>query len=84
MVRSAAKNWESVTIVVNPEDYAVVLGELEANGDTSRDTRLKLSAKAYTHTAEYDMMIAGWMRKQAGLNEKLFLEFDLRQSLRYG
>ena len=40
MVRSAAKNWESVTIVVNPEDYAVVLGELEANGDTSRDTRL--------------------------------------------
>ena len=84
MVRSAAKNWESVTIVVNPEDYAVVLGELEASGDTSRDTRLKLSAKAYTHTAEYDMMIAGWMRKQAGLNEKLFLEFDLRQSLRYG
>ena len=84
MVRSAAKNWESVTIVVNPEDYAVVLGEMEANGDTSRDTRLKLSAKAYTHTAEYDMMIAGWMRKQAGLNEKLFLEFDLRQSLRYG
>ena len=84
MVRSAAKNWESVTIVVNPEDYAVVLGELEASGDPSRDTRLKLSAKAYTHTAEYDMMIAGWMRKQAGLNEKLFLEFDLRQSLRYG
>ena len=84
MVRSAAKNWESVTIVVNPEDYAPVLAELEANGDTSRETRLQLSAKAYTHTAEYDMMIAGWMRKQAGLNEKLFLEFDLKQGLRYG
>ena len=84
MVRSAAKNWESVTIVVNPEDYAVVLDELRANGDTSRETRLQLSAKAYTHTAEYDMMIAGWMREKAGLNEKLFLEFDLKQGLRYG
>ncbi|MCQ2140118.1 MAG: bifunctional phosphoribosylaminoimidazolecarboxamide formyltransferase/IMP cyclohydrolase [Bacteroidales bacterium] len=84
MVRSAAKNWESVTIVVNPEDYAVVIDELKANGDTTRETRLQLSAKAYTHTAEYDMMIAGWMRAKAGLNEKLFLEYDLKQSLRYG
>ncbi len=84
MVRSAAKNWESVTIVVNPEDYAKVIEELKADGDTSRATRLELSAKAYTHTAEYDCMIATYMRKQAGLNEKLFLEYDLRQSLRYG
>lgn len=84
MVRSAAKNWESVTIVVNPEDYAKVIEELKADGDTSRATRLELSAKAYTHTAEYDCMIATYMRKQAGLNEKLFLEYDLKQSLRYG
>ncbi|MCQ2145019.1 MAG: bifunctional phosphoribosylaminoimidazolecarboxamide formyltransferase/IMP cyclohydrolase [Bacteroidales bacterium] len=84
MVRSAAKNWESVTIVVNPEDYAVVIDELKAEGDTKKETRLQLSAKAYTHTAEYDMMIAAWMRKAAGLNEKLFLEYDLKQSLRYG
>lgn len=84
MVRSAAKNWESVTIVVNPEDYSVVLDELKAQGDTTRETRLRLSAKAYTHTAEYDMMIAAWMRAKAGLNEKLFLEYDLKQSLRYG
>ena len=46
MVRSAAKNWESVVIVVNPEDYDTVIKELEANGDTSRETRLQLSAKA--------------------------------------
>ena len=84
MVRSAAKNWESVVIVVNPEDYDTVIKELEANGDTSRETRLQLSAKAYTHTAEYDMMIASWMREKAGLNEKLFLEYDLKQTLRYG
>ena len=84
MVRSAAKNWESVTIVVNPEDYAVVIDELKADGHTSRETRLKLSAKAYTHTAEYDMAIASWMRPQAGLPEKLFLEYDICQPLRYG
>ena len=46
--------------------------------------RLQLSAKAYTHTAEYDAMIATYMREKAGLDEKLFLEFDLVQSLRYG
>ena len=84
MVRSAAKNWESVTIVVNPEDYATVISELKANGQTSRETRLQLSAKAYTHTAEYDMAISTWMRTQAGLPEKLFLEYDICQPLRYG
>ncbi len=84
MVRSAAKNWRDVTIVCNPSDYDTVLAELRENGKTSLETRLKLSAKAYTHTAEYDACIATYMRKQAGLNEKLFLEYDLKQSLRYG
>ena len=84
MVRSAAKNWKDVTIVCDPNDYDKVLGEIRENGFTCDDTRLKLSAKAYTHTAEYDMMIAAYMRKQAGLNEKLFLEYDLKQPLRYG
>ena len=84
MVRSAAKNWRDVTIVCNPADYDTVLAELRENGKTSPETRLKLSAKAYTHTAEYDACIATYMRKQAGLNEKLFLEYDLKQSLRYG
>ncbi|MBQ9660194.1 MAG: bifunctional phosphoribosylaminoimidazolecarboxamide formyltransferase/IMP cyclohydrolase [Bacteroidales bacterium] len=84
MVRSAAKNWRDVTIVCDPADYAAVLEELRTAGKTSDQTRLKLSAKAYTHTAEYDMCIAGWMRRQAGLNEKLFLEYDLKQPLRYG
>ena len=84
MVRSAAKNWRDVTIVCDPNDYDKVLDELRANGKTSDETRLQLSAKAYTHTAEYDMCISSWMRKQAGLNEKLFLEYDLKQGLRYG
>ena len=84
MVRSAAKNWHDVTIVCDPADYDTVIAEIRANGNTSRETRLKLSAKAYTHTAEYDCCIATYMRKQAGLNEKLFLEYDLKQPLRYG
>ena len=84
MLRSAAKNWRDVTVVCHPEDYKTVLDEIRSTGNTLPETRLKLSAKAYTHTAEYDIMIATYMRKQAGLNEKLFLEYDLKQSLRYG
>ena len=84
MVRSAAKNWRDVTIVCDPADYGTVLAELRENGATTPETRLKLSAKAYTHTAEYDACIATYMRAQAGLPEKLFLEYDLRQPLRYG
>jgi len=84
MVRSAAKNWRDVSIVCDPADYDQVLDEIAQYGNTLPQTRLKLSAKAYTHTAEYDSCIATYMREKAGLNEKLFLEFDLKQPLRYG
>ncbi|MBO8439785.1 MAG: bifunctional phosphoribosylaminoimidazolecarboxamide formyltransferase/IMP cyclohydrolase [bacterium] len=84
MLRSAAKNYRDVTVVCDPADYDKIIEEIKANGNTTPDTRLKLSAKAYTHTAEYDMCIAQFMREKAGLNEKLFLEYDLVQGLRYG
>ena len=84
MLRSAAKNFRDVTVVCDPADYDKVLEELRANGHTEYETRFKLSAKAYTHTAEYDSHIATYMRKHAGLSEKLFLAFDEVQSLRYG
>ncbi len=84
MLRSAAKNFNSVTVVCDPDDYGKVLEEIRANGDTTLDTRLRLSAKAYTHTALYDSHIAAYMRKAAGLPEKLFLCFDEAQDLRYG
>ena len=84
MLRSAAKNYRDVTVVCDPEDYARIIAEIEAGGNTTVETRLQLSAKAYTHTAEYDMCIATYMRKQAELNEKLFASFDLVQTLRYG
>ncbi|MBO7265400.1 MAG: bifunctional phosphoribosylaminoimidazolecarboxamide formyltransferase/IMP cyclohydrolase [Alistipes sp.] len=84
MLRSAAKNYRDVTVVCDPQDYARIIAEIEQGGNTTLATRLELSAKAYTHTAEYDMCIATYMRKQAELNEKLFASFDLVQSLRYG
>ena len=84
LLRSAAKNFRDVTVVCDPSDYAQILSEIRETGNTTLDTRLKLSAKAYTHTALYDSHIATYMRKQAGLDEKLFLAFDEVQSLRYG
>ena len=84
MLRSAAKNYNDVTVVCDPADYDTILTEINATGNTTLETRLQLSAKAYTHTAQYDCCIATYMREKAGLNEKLFLEFDLKQGLRYG
>ena len=84
MLRSAAKNYASVSVVCDPDDYAMVLEEIRECGNTKPETRLMLAAKAYTHTALYDSHIATYMRKAAGMNEKLFLNFDAVQSLRYG
>lgn len=84
MLRSAAKNYKDVTVVCDPLDYEVVLEEIRSGGNTTEPTRLQLSAKAYTHTAQYDSCIAAYLREKAGLSEKLFLEFDLTQGLRYG
>ena len=84
MLRSAAKNYRDVTVVCDPADYQTILAEIAEGGNTTVETRLALSAKAYTHTAQYDSCIATFMREKAGLSEKLFLEFDVKQSLRYG
>ncbi|MCH5231274.1 MAG: bifunctional phosphoribosylaminoimidazolecarboxamide formyltransferase/IMP cyclohydrolase [Muribaculaceae bacterium] len=84
MLRSAAKNFRDVTVVCNPADYPTIIEEITLNGNTQYDTRLRLSAQAYTHTALYDSKIAEFMRRAAGLPEKLFLNFDEVQSLRYG
>ncbi|MDE6740819.1 MAG: bifunctional phosphoribosylaminoimidazolecarboxamide formyltransferase/IMP cyclohydrolase [Muribaculaceae bacterium] len=84
MLRSAAKNFASVTVVCDPNDYSTIIDEIRATGDTTLETRFKLSAKAYTHTALYDSTIATYMREKAGLEEKLFLSFDRVQTLRYG
>lgn len=65
MVRASAKNFASVTIIVDPDDYPAVLQEMRANGGaTTWETRARLATKAFTHTAEYDTMISGYLRSK--------------------
>ena len=61
MVRASAKNHASVSIVVDPADYATVIDELKANGSTSDTLRKRLAATAFGHTAAYDSAIAQWL-----------------------
>jgi phosphoribosylaminoimidazolecarboxamide formyltransferase/IMP cyclohydrolase len=87
MIRAAAKNHEDVTIVVAPEDYPLVLSEIEANaGATTLKLRRQLAAKAYARTAAYDAAIANWFAKkdEPGMPQKLFVVADRVQALRYG
>lgn len=71
-------------MVCDPDDYGKIIEEIRETGNTTPETRFRLSAKAYTHTALYDSHIATYMREKAGLEEKLFLTFDRVQTLRYG
>lgn len=86
MLRSAAKNHQFVTAVVDPADYPVVLSELKEQGGTSLATRKKLAAKVFRHTAAYDALIAQYLTSQVAEREpeKLTLTFDRKQDLRYG
>lgn len=87
MLRSAAKNHDSVAVVVDPADYSEILGELNSNhGALSRDTRFRLAAKCFGHTANYDTAIAGYLGRNNGnaFPATLNLQFHHRQTLRYG
>ncbi|MBL1227038.1 bifunctional phosphoribosylaminoimidazolecarboxamide formyltransferase/IMP cyclohydrolase [Enterococcus sp. BWR-S5] len=86
MLRSAAKNHQFVTVVVDPSDYAAVLEELDQNGETTFATRQKLAAKVFRHTAAYDALIAGYLTELTGEAEpeSLTLTYERKQTLRYG
>lgn len=86
MLRSAAKNHESVTVITDPNDYAVVLDELKAHGDTTFATRQRLALKVYQTTAAYDALIAQYFANEIGdqFPEKLTLTYEKQQGLRYG
>ena len=87
MIRGAAKNHGDVTVVVEPEDYGLVLAEMEANrGATLPETRLALAQKAFARTAAYDAAISTWMAGAAGLSTPTFqaLGGRRREVLRYG
>lgn len=86
MVRSAAKNHQSVAIVTDPSQYPALLEELRANnGSTTMELRRKLAADAFTATAHYDAAISAWMTKdRTELPEKLSIGMTKIDTLRYG
>jgi phosphoribosylaminoimidazolecarboxamide formyltransferase/IMP cyclohydrolase len=95
MVRAAAKNHGNeaggVGIITDPEDYALVIEELKANGGAlSYPTRFALATKAFTHTARYDAAISNWLtsldadNKPSAFPERLQLAFDKVDTMRYG
>jgi phosphoribosylaminoimidazolecarboxamide formyltransferase/IMP cyclohydrolase len=89
MLRSAAKNHASVTVIVDPADYAEVGKQISADGDTTLELRRKLAAKVFARTAAYDGAIASHLQKEffTGKNTlpaSLSISAPLVQSLRYG
>ena len=86
MLRSAAKNHKYVTVVTDAADYDVVLKEIKENGNTTYDTRLRLAAKVFRTTAQYDSMISQYLTVAAGEEnaESMTLNYNLKQTLRYG
>lgn len=88
MVRSAAKNFKFVGVVVDPADYTQVLTELKANQDLSADTRYNLMQKAFAHTAYYDSMIASYMNTRVerpnSFTNELTFGYKKVDDLRYG
>lgn len=86
MLRSASKNYRFIPVVCDPKDYDKVLEEIQTLGETTLETREKLAAKVFRHTARYDAMIADYLTKKAEeeFPESLTITFDKVQDLRYG
>jgi phosphoribosylaminoimidazolecarboxamide formyltransferase / IMP cyclohydrolase len=90
MVRAAAKNHDRVTVIVDPLDYAGVLDELfKGDGGVSIETRRRLAAKAYAHTAAYDSAVASYLGRVTDTAAGEYpdapaLHFRKRMDLRYG
>ena len=85
MLRSSAKNHESVTVIVDSSDYQLILNELNKNGCTTFETRKALALKTFEHTAKYDGAIANYLgREKDGFSNTLNLQYIKSQTMRYG
>ena len=92
MVRAAAKNHDSVAIVVNPEDYDGIIDEMKSNaGELSKKSLFQLAVRAFEHTAKYDGHIANYLGaiNYAAQTKELFpqtwnMQFNRSQQMRYG
>jgi len=86
LLRAAAKNFEDITVIVDPNDYSLVLKELKKD-KVSKEIKQKLALKAFEHTARYDTIINNYFREKFGGNlfpDTLNLTFKKKQDLRYG
>lgn len=87
MLRSAAKNYKDVTVVVDPEDYNLIMEELQSSGAVSLKTNYDLALKVFQHTAAYDSMISNYLHNLQHANEfpnHLTLAYEKVEDLRYG
>ncbi|QHQ59677.1 bifunctional phosphoribosylaminoimidazolecarboxamide formyltransferase/IMP cyclohydrolase [Anaerocolumna sedimenticola] len=87
MLRSAAKNYQDVTVIVDPDDYKEVLEQLKVKGEVSLDTKFYLMQKVFMHTSNYDTMIADYLKNQRNdheLPDTLTLTYEKVQDMRYG
>ncbi len=87
MIRSAAKNYRDVVVVVQPERYAAVLAELQTTGMVSEELRYSLAVEAFQHTAEYDAIISRYLWERvngSAFPPTLTLTFSQVQKLHYG
>lgn len=92
MLRSAAKNYSSVTVVTDPADYQRVAAEVEGNGETSKALRAELAAKVFTHTSNYDAAISNYLHgkalekteEQGNWPTVYTISMPLAQPMRYG
>src|SRR5207247_8766629 len=88
LIRAAAKNFQDVIVLVQPQDYAPVIREWREQGEVSFNTRRRLAAIAFQHTASYDTAIAEYLRLQTSkpeyFPENMTLALERIQTLRYG
>jgi len=86
MVRSAAKNYQDVIIIVKPEFYSSVLNELQTKGNVDKKMRFRLALEAFSHTAAYDAMISSYLAKIDGemFLDNMVLAGEKVYELRYG
>ncbi|HEY8202315.1 MAG TPA: bifunctional phosphoribosylaminoimidazolecarboxamide formyltransferase/IMP cyclohydrolase [Actinomycetota bacterium] len=85
MVRAAAKNHKWVAVVVNPQEYPEILREMRLRaGGLSDETRARLAAEAFAHTAAYDIAVSRWMGRDNLFPDAMLLDLTQQMTLRYG
>ncbi|MGH3009455.1 MAG: bifunctional phosphoribosylaminoimidazolecarboxamide formyltransferase/IMP cyclohydrolase [Gaiellaceae bacterium] len=84
MLRGAAKNFAHVAPVCDPAQYGPLLEELRASGEISLETRRRLAAEAFSHTAGYEAAIAGWFNATETFPASLVVSLEKAQELTYG